>query len=354
MPNELKLLVAEELGIHDVIALVRTCRETNELFTRFIYGRVKDLRVRRDGIGRPYFLLAVDDGNLAAVERFVEAGASVNMTNHIACFRETAIHTCAYYGHVEIAEFLIRKGVDVSAADWVGGGVMHSLVNGMPEEEAMATLLVEAGAHVDGRRKPVTPLQTAAVFGNLRMVQRLLDLGANPNACNGQGSRPVHLAIGGKGSSAVVRCLLEAGQNVDVADHYGRTPLHMAALMGKTACVEVLLEMGADVSSVDEAGSTPLLFALYSHGNEASVHRILHLGASMIDRQPHESYVPTCLVDQPNHWTIETLLAAGSDRAKRNRYGVSPLTWAAVRAHSKKVTPQGRGWWGTWKSSGVY
>ena len=168
-------MVADKLGIHDVIALARTCRVTNGVLGRIVYLRAKDSTSIR---GRPYFLQAVDDGNLAAVERFVEAGAALNMTDVVTRLPGTAIHSCAYFGHVEMAVFLIDKGIDVSAVDYFGRGVIHSVVMGARPLEAMATLLVEAGADVNGPREWETPLQGAEWRGDIRMMARLIDLGA--------------------------------------------------------------------------------------------------------------------------------------------------------------------------------
>ena len=109
-------MVAEELGIHDVNSLARTCRGMRKLLVQFMYRYAKDSRTKG---GRPYFLLAVDDGNLAAAKPFVEVGASVNMTDRVT-FPETAIHSCWHFAHVEIAELLIDKGINVSAVDRVG------------------------------------------------------------------------------------------------------------------------------------------------------------------------------------------------------------------------------------------
>ena len=137
IPNELKLTVADKLGIHDVTALARTCRGTNELLGRIVYLRAKDSRTIR---GRPYFLQAVDDGNLAAVERFVAAGASVNMTDIVTDLPETAMLSCAHFGHVEIAVFLVTKGIDVSTVSIEGHGVLDDVAMGARPEEALATL----------------------------------------------------------------------------------------------------------------------------------------------------------------------------------------------------------------------
>ena len=336
IPNELKLVIAEELETHDINALATTCREMNKLLVRFMYSSAKTSTTKR---GRSYFLLAVDHGNLTAVERFIEVGASVNTTDMTTARPATAIHSCAHFGHVEIAEFLIAKGVNVSAVDRLGRGALHSVVMGMYPKEAMLKLLVEAGAEMKASRNSVTELHEAAATGNVRLVQWLLDLGADPNAADRFGTRPVHTAAA-YSNGATVRCLLEAGQNVQIADHHGRTPLHVAAQCGTIEGVKVLLEMGANVSSTDINGLTPLEYALYTYGNKASVHRILHLGASMADQLRETRTcttetntpdgVPSYQPEERNHMTIEILLAAGTDIAKVNIFGGSPLRWAAA------------------------
>ena len=328
MPNELKYMLAEELGIHDLNSLVRTSREMNQYLTRFMYRRARTLTEKWGD--RPYFLLAVDQGNLAAVERFVEAGADVNMTDKNSPFWWTAIHSCAHYGRVKIAEFLIGKGLNVSAVMEGGRGALHSLAWAARPEEAMATLLVEAGADVEARWNMHTPLHVAARANNVRIVQRLLDLGADLDAATEDGSRPLHIAAA-ESNAATIRCLLKAGQSLEVTDYGRQTPLHKAVCCRAIKSVEVLLEMGADISSVDQEGTTALMFALYALGTDASVHRIIHLGASMED-QSHGTYpdcVPSCLVEQGNHKIIEMLLAAGSDITRANIFGDSPLAWAA-------------------------
>ena len=260
----------------------------------------------------------------------------MNVTDTVTYFShpETAIHSCAFYGHTEIAKFLIDKGLNDSAVDWFDRGALHSLVLGINPKDEMMTLLVEAGADVNAPWGWNTPLQMAATTTRHdRMVQQLLDLGANQNAADWKGLRPVHKAAT-RPNAARDRCLLEAGKNAEIADHDGRTPLHEAARCGMTENVKVLLEMGANPSSVDSAGSTPLQYALDDFGDEASMHRILHLGASMLDqsRETYTDCILPCQLEQTNPMAVEMLLAAGADIAKLDRYGNGPLGWAVARA----------------------
>ena len=47
------------------------------------------------------------------------------MTDTVTNLPETAIHSFANFGHVEITEFLIDKGINVSVVDRVGDGALN-------------------------------------------------------------------------------------------------------------------------------------------------------------------------------------------------------------------------------------
>ena len=193
MPHELKLMFAEELGTHDVNALARTCWEMSMLLVQFMYLRAKDSRTKW---GRLYLLLAVDHDNWAAVKRFNEVGAWVNMTDTVTGLPETAMHRCAHFGHLEVAIFLIGMGADALAVDFFGNTALHSVVTGIRPKEGMVWLLVAFGADIDAiwSGNNGTALHVAAITGNVRMVRCLLDLGADPNATDDSGFTPSEVA----------------------------------------------------------------------------------------------------------------------------------------------------------------
>jgi ankyrin repeat protein len=169
-----------------------------------------------------------------------------------------------------------------------------------------AKLLRHKGAHGNARGcYGRTPLDSAAWYGDLEMVQVLLDYkpdvnsqdddgwtpiislsncsafegtllnipqlfhdvarlllehGADVNARNEHGSAPLHGAAGA-GRVDVVRVLLEHGANVGAENCEGKTPLHAAAENERVDVVRVLLEHGANAGTEDEEGRTPLQIA---------------------------------------------------------------------------------------------
>ena len=120
-------------------------------------------------------------------------------------------------------------------------------------------LVIDCGANPNGQStvEGGTPLHIAADRGYLRIVEFLLEHGANPNMKNNYGRTPLHIAAM-YGHLEVVEFLLEHGANPNVRNNYGYTPLHFAVDGCFVDVVRVLLEHGADPTIRDNEGRTPL------------------------------------------------------------------------------------------------
>lgn len=101
------------------------------------------------------------------------------------------------------------------------------------------------------------PLTNAAMLGDLRTVESLLDGGADAGETDEQGRTPLHWAAYAN-QKRVVEALLAHGADPDPADANGQTPLHLAALSGHDEVVGMLLEAGAEAARADLHGQTAL------------------------------------------------------------------------------------------------
>lgn len=126
------------------------------------------------------------------------------------------------------------------------------------------------------------PVHLVAWKGDRRVLQRLLDDGANVNATTKgylaidyvtNKSRPLHLAaINPVNGTCPVTALLKQGADVKAKDNRGRTAIHHAAQHGRTSIVKVLLDWQADIEAKTDIDETPLIMAAtYNHHDTVRV-----------------------------------------------------------------------------------
>ena len=97
-------------------------------------------------------------------------------------------------GDVKAVRRHLKGEVDLNAETPAGGTLLHAAGrNGL---SAIALLLIEQGADVDGRDKfGKTSLHCAARVGDLKMAKLLIEHGANVNAQAKNGSHPLDWAV---------------------------------------------------------------------------------------------------------------------------------------------------------------
>jgi len=107
----------------------------------------------------------------------------------------TPLGLACYFGHPQIASFLVLKGADVNIPSDNGFNVspIHSAVAANQTE--ITAMLLDHGAQVNVKQKSgVTPLHSAAQNGNLELLIMLLEHGAMVNARMEGGKMPADLA----------------------------------------------------------------------------------------------------------------------------------------------------------------
>ena len=108
----------------------------------------------------------------------------------------TALGLAAYFGQVEVVEFLINQGanLDLTAGNSMMVAPLHQAV--AAGHEAVVRLLVEAGADLDVRgQQGWTPLHAAARNGNTEMVRLLIGKGADRGARTAGGQSAFDIAL---------------------------------------------------------------------------------------------------------------------------------------------------------------
>ncbi len=248
---------------------------------------------------------SVTGGHVACTEVLLRAGSDPNTLLHWAGHDRFAgwnlVHLCADQGHTELIRLLARHGADMQATTAEGRTALH-LAALADRAEVVTALLGLGGVSVDARdlhamsafqlaclkgaseaasvlideqgiegvtekaavSTPPTPslLHLACVGGALDLVETLLEAGADPDARDAQGWRPLHLAVQHAHQPLVER-LVAAGAEVDAcAERPKVTALQLAAEGGLKDIAVMLAEAGADLDRATGDRDAPVLIAL--------------------------------------------------------------------------------------------
>ncbi|MFW9983019.1 MAG: ankyrin repeat domain-containing protein [Candidatus Thorarchaeota archaeon] len=254
---------------------------------------------------------AAKEGDLDAVKDALENGADINSPDED--FRQSALHIAASEGHIEVVRHLIDNGADLLQMDGVDMTPLHlaardgrtsivelilSKVDKIPERILNDVIHVGSmsvyGKHEivqileDFRVAQVKPstteseetdskLHESAEEGNLEGVKNALEEGANLNAIDGRGMKPIHWAAL-RGHKEIVSILLEKGADVNSTNFADWTPLMHASMEGHFEIVQILIQKGANVNSKTSVSGTALMFAS-GRGHKKIVEVLLEKGA---------------------------------------------------------------------------
>ena len=101
-----------------------------------------------------------------------------------------------------------------------------------------------------------TPLRVAAWYGNLRIAHSLLRRGVPPSGANYHGETALMAASQTCLDGKMVQVLLDAGANPNARDDDGSAALMSAAFGGNPLAAERLIRAGADPEAKNTYGDT--------------------------------------------------------------------------------------------------
>lgn len=264
---------------------------------------------------------------------------------------------------------LVERGADPFGASAAGEPPLVLAVRlGWPRLlERLLGLGVDLDA-CDGRG--MTALHHAAALGREEALQRLVAAGAacDRRAADGQTPLGLALAAGRRdlaawldwrgwrlpgrplqatdvpaaaivGDAEAVRRLLDLGLPVNAVDSQGCSALLRAAGGGHRALVELLLARGADPALAANTGATPLSAAVSMRQLEI-VERLLDAGAGLEQRLPGDVTVLMLAAALGLPELAARLLAAGADLHAHDAQGLTPLHCAALYGFTARERPR--------------
>ncbi len=331
--------------------------------------------------------LAASNGATSIAKVLLEAGADPELSA-----KDIPTPLMAATNHSAIMDLLLAHGADVNQTDEQGRTALLAAASRFPGKGVKP--LLKAGADPNGRGPDGDlPLLAAVQHKVVHPVRWLLDAGADPNVCFDKastwdqsirkGTTPLMYAAE-TGRAKLVEILLEAGADPAAKDSANQTALDLAWNKGHSRIGEMIqsrlpeaaqagksrtqkqwsamllaaakrgdiddaeraIAAGADLNAADSVGEdfgkTPV--ALACEHQRVDVLKLLIAAGANVDTNPDE-IVPTMNNDSPIHLAAESghapcvrlLLESGATPELRNENGETPLLLALHEDHSDVV-----------------
>ncbi len=201
--------------------------------------------------GYTALIRAAEEGHVEVVQALIAAGANVDAQGVDGV---SALMQAAYYDRLEVVRILLDAKADVRPVDekdWTA--FMKAVYRG---NQRIVELMLPHSADEGGKA-----LVLAAVMGNAKVLQTLLNGGVSPDAGVDRGQTALMIAAS-RNNEEIVRILLSRGAQALAADTNGQTASMIAASKGHRSLARLLIEaeQGKTVAMLDPStasASTP-------------------------------------------------------------------------------------------------
>ncbi|KAL0118532.1 hypothetical protein PUN28_009299 [Cardiocondyla obscurior] len=300
--------------------LMHACQQGDRARVLRLLKEQEETIAYRDRTLRNALHYCMDAGTGGAV-----AAAAPELVNACDAEGHTPLHLAVIAGDTQLVAVLLANGADVNAKDLEGHSVLHwATVCG--EAECVRLVLAAGARPSTPDLRGGSPLHYAAQCCGaaataelavpkkvgLKVLQTLLEFGADVNAKDEDGRQPI-LWAASAGSVEAVLALARAGGSAaaGTSDKDGLTALHCAASRGHARCVEVLVNLcGSHPDYVDDNGCSALHYAA-TLGHADATALILKLGADP-NRQDRKGRTPAlCAAAKGQLETLKILTQYG-------------------------------------------
>ena len=243
----------------------------------------------------------------------------------------TPLLDAALGGNVAEIERLVEAGANIRAVTDSGAGIVMLALQSLKPD--VVTLAMDKGAPTDGTDpRGRTALELAVSNGFTDIARRLISDTDDVNKPLNAAGATLFLEAVRSGHLAMVELMLDHGADIKAKDLYGSTALMTAASTGNALVVKYLLKTGADIKPSDNSGASALMRAAI--GNHDNIIDILLTAGAEIEHKNNEGMTALIHATQLELLeAVQTLLDNGADINATDNYGKTSRDIAARKGN---------------------
>lgn len=247
----------ETLQIYKVLQCVRDQdKEQIQKLTQLGVPNLINLTEPRNGEGALH--LAAVANNVDMCSFLLNIGAHPDIQDLKGC---TPAMKATELGHDLVLQVLAEARADMTIVNKEGKGVLFYCISPTKRHLRCLQILLDCGADVNNTSKngiPVLLVACEQARECKEMCLKLLERGANPNACNPNTGRTALMEAAREGALEVVRSILEKEGDVNAIDNQRYHAVHFAAKGGFLGILMVLSAYKGDMGIIAMDGNTAL------------------------------------------------------------------------------------------------
>ena len=256
-----------------------------------------------DKYGKTPFLYACEFGSLDIIKYYVEGNSNFNI-NQQDKLGNNGLHLAVQKDQIEIAQYLIEKGIQINALDSIGRTAL--VLSCETSNLDLLNLLLDKGADPNIQPTNNRPIISSAVIGNnVELLKCLITRGADPTLIDSRGWSALHFAAQ-IGAIDILDLLIHDKRTIKLFESQndlGQTPFMIAVFWNQVDTVRYLIESGLDfVGIADKKGNTALHLA--ARLNHFSIAELL-LDSTQINVNQLNNDQQTALVVAVEAWSLE-------------------------------------------------
>ncbi|XP_060528049.1 serine/threonine-protein phosphatase 6 regulatory ankyrin repeat subunit A isoform X3 [Cylas formicarius] len=291
---------------------------------------------RQNANGWTPLLIASHKGHIDLVNNLLANHARVDVFDLEG---RSALHLAAEHGFLHVCDSLLTNKAFINSKSRNGRTALHlAAMNGYVH--LVEFLIKDHNAVIDILTlKKQTPLHLAAAAGQIEVCKLLLELGADIDATDEDGQKPIHAACQNNFSEVAKLFLQHHPSLVMATTKDGNTCAHIAAAQGSVTVIEELMKF--DKQGVISArnkitDATPLQMAAEG-GHAEVVKALVRAGASVVEENKG-GFTAVHLAAQHGHLQVlEVLRSSNNLRVISKKLGVTPLHVAAYFGQADTV-----------------